>query len=72
MELAIKVRVVSPSGLVEVLLQNEAQRGKIFDAVVHQSRNCGLQAWRCEGMGEAEQLLAIPTGLLHSLYPQLL
>jgi hypothetical protein len=46
MELAIKVRVVSASDSVEVLLQDEAQRGKILDPVKCQSRNCGLQAWR--------------------------
>jgi hypothetical protein len=46
MELAIKVSVVSPSGLVEVLLQNEAQSGKILDPIKRQSRNRGLQAWR--------------------------
>jgi hypothetical protein len=45
MELAIKVGVVSASCLVEVLLQNKAQRRKILDAVVHQPRNGGLHAW---------------------------
>lgn len=46
MELAIKVRVVSASSLVEVLLQNKAQRREILDAVLHQPRNGSLQSWR--------------------------
>ena len=46
MELAIKVSVVSASCLAEALLQNEAQRREILDAVIQQPCNGSLQRWR--------------------------
>jgi hypothetical protein len=46
MELAIKVGVISAGCLIEVLLQNKAQRSKILDAIIHQPCNGCLQSWR--------------------------
>jgi hypothetical protein len=45
MELAIKVSVITTNRLVEVVLQDKANRLEIFDSVIHQASNGSLKTW---------------------------